>query len=146
MPELTLFFTNEVVGTKLFVPLIKFKQKKVGFIKRILAEAIQVYKLSDFWIFECEGVIYALCLTPVQKERLIKILKFTLSNNLNEFLKYGRNYCPKELVFQEKIVGQRTLIGRGFIRLLNLLTVTEKYVLNRKVGKNTINFVLTKTR
>ena len=146
MNEPNVFFTNEVVLTKLFVPIIQYKQRSTTSVLHLLANATRTYHLGDFWVFKNSTTVYALCLTPLQPERLIKVLKATQSNNLNEFERYGRNYAPKELDYATRVEGQKTIISRGHLSLLGMLTITEKYVLNQKVGQNSVKFTIIKRR
>jgi hypothetical protein len=87
------FITNRVEGTKTkYVPVLKYHKKTdTDHIIRLLQKR---YKLGSFYLLQSEDIKTYICLTVVDKSRLIKIMRMSKCINMNSFTFYGYTWIP----------------------------------------------------
>ena len=88
------FIDSQIYGIKGKHCVHIVKRKEIGYksFVRILKRLQQIYKLSDFYIFETKKYFSALCLKGVDNIRFVKILRVARASNLNPFIKYGHSW------------------------------------------------------
>ena len=88
------FIDSQIYGIKgkHCVHIVKRKEYNYNRFIKLLIKLQNVYKLTDFYIFETNRHYVALCLKGVDERRFIKILKAAKASNLNPFVKYVHSW------------------------------------------------------
>jgi hypothetical protein len=87
------FVDNKVKGTKdMRVIVLKFPLYRR--VDNLLREAQKRYNLSDFDLFLHKDHILAICMKLVDKNRLMKIMKFTKPMNMGSQIYYDHTWIP----------------------------------------------------
>ena len=143
------FLSNRVVGTKLFIPIIEFKNWGERRILMELESGMRVYQLTDAFLFSGD-FYFAILPNPLQHRRVEKILKAFNSTNYANFKKYNQtltritpkmdsdlNILSKKVKFYHHIRNSsvRRAISASHIKFLKEIGVKTGKSLNT-IGKN----------
>lgn len=88
------FIDSQIYGIKgkHSVHIVKRKEMGYNIFKKIIKKLQQIYRLSDFYVFETKKYYSAICLKGVDNSRFIKILRAAKASNLNPFQKYHHSW------------------------------------------------------
>ena len=86
--------SSRVPGTDLSVVILKHFRRRQDKHEKRLKELQTTYKLPSFYVLSHEDALYSISLKPLQRERMLKVLKAADSLNLGQFAKYGLVYMP----------------------------------------------------
>lgn len=141
--------SNRVVGTKMFVPILRYHSylHAISDLQRIS----KVYNLGLFHLFRMGSAFFGLGLKPLQKDRLLKVLRNSKSSNLRSFEKRGVNYMeigPRQ--FSNKLESlvylgsqgksQKTKVSLGHLSLFRKYFDT-RIPPNLFVGENRVELI-----
>jgi hypothetical protein len=111
------FFTNNIPGTKLKIPVLEFGTwKKLEEVLLIIKKVQENYNLGDMILFCDDTRYWAASLKAVSQRRIEKILNSSGSLNLNQCKKYGCTYTRvgKSISMKGEVVKDEPI----FIKLL----------------------------
>lgn len=88
------FIDSKIYGIKGKYCVYIKKRKNYGYPRfiKLLKKLQEIYRLSDFYVFETEDFYDGLCLKGVDMPRLLKILRMAKSITLNPVVKYGHSW------------------------------------------------------
>lgn len=90
-PVLAIYITNEVKGTKRFIPLLKYNYRKTLISPKNEMELLsKKYGLNEWFLIKTDNQVYCISLASFDKRRLQKILNSTSSISKDEFKKFGK--------------------------------------------------------
>jgi len=116
------FITNEIVGTKLFIPILKYKEG-IKY-KKDIERLQKMYNIGDVYMLQIKDHIYAIFLKACQPKRLKKIMKQSHSSNKRQFELFGKTFMPFEMpilpieVIKGKLTGD---ISKAHSKLIEAL-------------------------
>ena len=100
------FITNEVIGTKTFVPILKYEENQNW--ENDIRKLQEQYMLGQMYVLENNDKIYAVSLKAMQPRRLKKVIFASKCSNKKEFDYFGKIFMrfDKETSFVKTILSE----------------------------------------